>query len=133
MPAKPRSNSEKLDQVCKEAKKHTKEIAGLKQEVSGLKQQFEDFKATMMRLYDHQERKAEEDREENRKFREAMYSLADRVVKAHENFTIEKLALGAKQDRLETEVEALQESDEKQNKAIAKLDTRVAYLEAKAP
>lgn len=167
MPAKTRSNSEKIDQVYKEVKKHSKDIAGLKEDVAGLKQQFEvmnerqqrfedklegfekkqeifeakqiefdekleDFKATMIKLYDEQERKAEEDREENRKFREAMYSLADRLVKDYENFTVEKFALGGKQDRLETEVEALQESDAKQNKALAKLETRVEYLEAKA-
>lgn len=118
------------------------DVAVLKQDLSDLKTQFavmDERQQNFEKLYHAQVAKEDKEREENRKFRDHIYTIADRMVKMFEEFTIEKLALGAKQDRLDTkqgqlerEVEALQDFDDTHSAALANLETRVAYLEAKA-
>ncbi len=135
------------------------DVSGLKTDVSGLKtdtsdlksqvallaenqlrfdEKLENYMALTMKLYNNQDRRAEEEQEKNTKFRDMIYSLIDRVIGDYKNFEVEKLAVGAKQDRLETkqermeaEIETLQDSDEKQNQVLANLAVRLEHVEAK--
>lgn len=63
-------------------------------------------------------------------FRSEMLTMMDSVLRRYELFDQEKTALGAGQDRLQSEISDLQASDHRQNKAIAELEGRVANLEA---
>lgn len=95
-----------------------------------------DFKAfweKMLALHNQEDRKAEQDRLKSQKVIDQIYTIADRITKYFDDFNVEKLALGARDDRIENRVESLEESDLKQNHTIEKLDTRLTYLEARQP
>lgn len=95
-----------------------------------------DFKAfweKMLALHNQEARKAEQDRLKSQKVIDQIYTIADRITKYFDDFNVEKLALGARDDRIENRVESLEESDLKQNHTIEKLDTRLTYLEARQP
>ena len=95
-----------------------------------------DFKAfweKMLALHNQEARKAEQDRLKSQKVIAQIYTIADRITKYFDDFNVEKLALGARDDRIENRVESLEESDLKQNHTIEKLDTRLTYLEARQP
>lgn len=122
-------------------------LQGLKKRQQGFEKKLEhlierqneyenDFKAfweKMLALHNQEARKAEQDRLKSQKVIDQIYTIADRITKYFDDFNVEKLALGARDDRIENRVESLEESDLKQNHTIEKLDTRLTYLEARQP
>ena len=165
-----KKHSEKIDMVCTTVKKHSQDIAELKGDVvavkeqlsvldqrqqrfeerqdrfeenqkrveGGLLQAFSDFKNAVWELYVKQDQKIERALVENAKFKDDILTAVDRVAQMFGDFNLEKKALGLKQDRIEStqnrmeaEIEALQDSDQKQNRALASLETRVEFIEAK--
>lgn len=93
----------------------------------------EEFREKMFALLYHEINEAEKARTESRKVIDQIHTIADRIAKRFDDFTVEKMALGARDDRIEGRVESLENSDVKQNRTIEKLDTRLTYLEARQP
>lgn len=91
------------------------------------------FWEKMLALHNQEARKAEQDRLKSQKVIDQIYAIADRITKYFDDFNVEKLALGARDSRIENRVGSLEESDLKQNHTIEKLDTRLTYLEARQP
>lgn len=87
----------------------------------------------MLALHNQEARKAEQDRLKSQKVIDQIYTVADRIAKSFDDFNVEKLALGARDDRIESRIEALEESDDKQNHTVKNLDSRLTYLEARQP
>lgn len=75
-------------------------------------------------------RVVEKEREENMKFRDQIYTIVDRISRYFTDFDIEKKALAARDDRIESRVGVLEVSEVRQNHTLQELDTRVAALEA---
>lgn len=94
---------------------------------------FNAFWEKMLALHNQEARKAEQDRLKSQKVIDQIYTIVDRITKYFDDFNVEKLALGARDDRIESRVEVLEESDNKQNHTIKSLDSRLTYLEAKQP
>lgn len=88
------------------------------------------FWKSVVNLFNGILRRIEIIEEENRKFRDQIYTMIDGVMKKYDAFTIEKQALAACDDSLEGRVEVLEQSDGTQNRALQELDTRVTSLEA---
>ncbi|MDZ7268020.1 MAG: hypothetical protein ONB48_10040 [candidate division KSB1 bacterium] len=74
----------------------------------------------------------EKEREENMQFREQIYTMVDHVSRYFTDFEVEKKALAARDDRLESRIDVLEGSEAKQNRTLEELDTRVAALEARS-
>jgi ABC-type transporter Mla subunit MlaD len=111
--------SETQSQFNERLNRLTRDLAELRQENA---KEFERLSNTMMGLYASQDKKAEEERQKNEKFREQMLTMMDVVRKEYDMFKVEKTAIAAGQDRLQKDVDGLNVSDAEQNQAIAELD-----------
>jgi chromosome segregation ATPase len=137
--------SRKVDTLQQQFRQHRKEFKafqrGTAQEFAAVRHdmaegfvkietRFQFWGELMIKMGDSLSQKIEMMEEKNAEFRDQMLTLMDGVTKKYDEFRVEKTALAAGQDRLQKQIDRLNESDGQQNDALRELDVRMTRLEA---
>ncbi len=105
----------------------TTRIQSLRDETAG---EFASLVDAVVKRFDSLTSQIADIEKRDAQFRDEMLTMMDSVLRRYEQFDQEKKALGAGQDRLQAAISDLQSSDDRQNQAIAELQSRVTKLES---